>query len=376
MLASEERILLVDDDPNVLSGYRRHLGRRYPLSTALSGAEALEILSGEPAAVVIADMRMPKMNGVQLLAEVEKRSPDTVRMMLTGNADQETAVLAVNRGRVFRFLTKPASVETVVDAIEAALDQYRLIRADHELVRQAEATLRALERERLATRQQREFVAMVSHEFRTPLAIIDSAVEILGGPYQVTDQQRQKRVGQIREAVRRMTDLMEGVLDVSRLDAGSVVARPEPIDLLVLVQTVVDRLQTAHPSHWIEFQASPLPSVLNADFKLLDHAFANIICNAIKYSPGRNRVVVRCASVGDEARVTIIDDGVGIPRDELPRLFDKFFRASTASGISGTGIGLFLANHFVRLHGGRIEVASEPGRGTTVDVFLPFPARD
>ncbi len=373
MSEQNEKVLLVDDDPNVLSGYRRHLGRRYALLTALGGQEALVLLESEPdVAVIIADMRMPGMNGVQFLAECEKHHGDAVRIMLTGNADQDTAVQAVNRGHVFRFLSKPTPVETVIEAVDAGLRQHRLHRAERELIRQADVTRNALERERAAAKQQREFVAMVSHEFRTPLAIIDSACEILGGPYQITEQQRGKRIGMIRDSVRRMTELMESVLSISKLESGGLEVHPQPIDLDGLLRAAAERLQSAVTGHHILVETGRLPTDFQADPRMLDHIVTNLLSNAVKYSPGRDRVLLRAGGNGHEVQIAVADEGVGIPPDEIPRLFDKFFRASTSSGIAGTGIGLYLADQFVRMHGGRIEVNSAVGRGSLFTVHLPL----
>jgi len=130
-----EQILLVDDEPNVLSGYCRHLRRMFALSTATSGAIAIKVLADDgPFAVVVSDMRMPGMNGVELLAEFEKRAPDTVRVMLTGNADQGTAAKAINKGRIFRFLAKPCTHEDLARTIEEALAHHRLLNAEKELL--------------------------------------------------------------------------------------------------------------------------------------------------------------------------------------------------------------------------------------------------
>jgi response regulator RpfG family c-di-GMP phosphodiesterase len=130
-----ERILCVDDDPEVLEGYCRTLRRRFKIETALGGEEALAAIAERgPYAVVVADMRMPGMNGPQLLAEIERRAPDTVRMMLTGNVDQQTAVQAVNDGHVFRFMNKPCEPEDFGKALQAGLAQYRLITAERVLL--------------------------------------------------------------------------------------------------------------------------------------------------------------------------------------------------------------------------------------------------
>mgnify|MGYP005854966509 CR=1 FL=1 len=130
-----ERILCVDDDPNVLQAYQRALRKRFVIEPALGGEEGLQAVTQQgPYAVVVADMRMPDMNGVEFLAQVKRLAPDTVRMMLTGNADQQTALEAVNEGHIFRFLTKPCASETFAKALEAGIEQHRLITAERELL--------------------------------------------------------------------------------------------------------------------------------------------------------------------------------------------------------------------------------------------------
>jgi len=130
-----ERILCVDDDPNILQAYQRALRKRFQIEPALGGEEGLSAVNHRgPYAVVVADMRMPGMNGVELLAKIKQLAPDTVRMMLTGNVDQQTAMEAVNEGYVFRFMTKPCPPEAFAKALEAGLVQYRLITAERDLL--------------------------------------------------------------------------------------------------------------------------------------------------------------------------------------------------------------------------------------------------
>jgi response regulator RpfG family c-di-GMP phosphodiesterase len=130
-----EKVLFVDDDPHLLSAVERNLRQRFHLTTATGGEQALQKLSANGAfAVIVADMQMPGMNGMQLLAESQKRQPDTVRLMLTGNADQQTAVDAVNKGHVFQFLNKPCPMENLALAIQAGVKQYRLVTAERDLL--------------------------------------------------------------------------------------------------------------------------------------------------------------------------------------------------------------------------------------------------
>jgi response regulator RpfG family c-di-GMP phosphodiesterase len=132
-----EKILLVDDDSNILEGYRRGLIREFLLETALGGEQALTLAAENgPYAVVVSDMRMPGMDGIQLLSRIKALSPDTIRVMLTGNTDTETAINAINEGSIFRFLNKPCSKEVMAKTITAALMQYRLVTAEKHLLEQ------------------------------------------------------------------------------------------------------------------------------------------------------------------------------------------------------------------------------------------------
>jgi len=135
------KVLLVDDEPNVLEAYRRNLRKRFTITTALSGAEGLAaIKAGGPFAVIVSDMRMPEMDGIEFLAKAKQQAPDTVRIMLTGNADQQTAVNAVNQGDIFKFLNKPCSPEQLTATLQSAIHQYQLVKAEQELL---ENTLKA-----------------------------------------------------------------------------------------------------------------------------------------------------------------------------------------------------------------------------------------
>ena len=132
-----EKILLVDDDNNILDGYRRSLSREFVMETAMGGEQALKLAADNgPYAVVVSDMRMPGMDGIQLLSKIKAQSPDTIRVMLTGNADTETAINAINEGSIFRFLNKPCSKEMMAKTLTAALVQYRLVTAEKQLLEQ------------------------------------------------------------------------------------------------------------------------------------------------------------------------------------------------------------------------------------------------
>ena len=131
----EEKILFVDDDSNILSAYQRQLRKQFTVDTALGGDLGLTAIANHgPYSVIIADMGMPGMNGIQFLTKVKEIAPDSVRMMLTGNADQQTAIKAINEGNIFRFLTKPCQPEVISKVITAGIEQYRLVTSEKELL--------------------------------------------------------------------------------------------------------------------------------------------------------------------------------------------------------------------------------------------------
>ena len=128
-------ILCVDDDASILEGYKRHLRKEFKLETAVGPEQGLQMVAeGGPFAVVVSDLQMPGMNGIQFLARVREQAPDTVRILLTGNADLQTSIDAINQGQIFRFLTKPCTPEALANTLKAGLAQYRLITVEHELL--------------------------------------------------------------------------------------------------------------------------------------------------------------------------------------------------------------------------------------------------
>jgi signal transduction histidine kinase len=234
---------------------------------------------------------------------------------------------------------------------------------------------RALIAEREMNAQQRRFVSMASHEFRTPLAVIDGATQRLMAKLPAVDADADRRLARIRGAVSRMTELIERTLSSARLDEGRIEFLPKPIDIAATLRDVAERQRQLSPHFTIALPGLAPSVMIEGDAKLLDQVFTNLLTNAVKYS-GRSRFVeITLAATPDVVRVEVRDFGLGVPADEMPQLFTRFFRARTSVGIPGTGIGLHVVREFVHMHGGRIEVASEIDAGSTFAVILPLRQR-
>lgn len=233
----------------------------------------------------------------------------------------------------------------------------------------------ALEREKELNGLQRQFVSMVSHEFRTPLAIIDgSAQRMLRRSKELSQERIESGLGKVRSAVRRLTELMESVLTASRLEEGKIRFEPAECSIRQMLTELGNSFREIYPDYQIAIDVDGLLDKITADEKLLWQVFSNLFSNAIKYSPDARHVWVvgKTDQRANVMTVSVRDQGLGIPEHELAQLFNRFFRASTSTGIAGSGIGLHLVNNFVGLHGGRVDVASVVGEGTTFTVRLPL----
>jgi PAS domain S-box-containing protein len=241
--------------------------------------------------------------------------------------------------------------------------------------RRAEMELkRALERERELNQLKSNFVSTVSHEFRTPLGIIQSSAEILDDYLDRLDpEERREQLQSIIKNSRRMAGLMEDVLLLGRLDAGRMQFIPGPLDLAALCRRLVDEVNSVSAARCpIEFSTAGLPAEAQADERLLRHILLNLLNNAVKYSEAGQTVIFHATGTPDSVRFVIRDHGIGIPVDEQPQLFDAFQRGSNVGQRPGTGLGLVIVKQSVELHGGMIELDSAPGRGTTATVTIPL----
>ncbi|MGK9052018.1 PAS domain-containing sensor histidine kinase [Neorhizobium petrolearium] len=231
---------------------------------------------------------------------------------------------------------------------------------------------RLLQQEREVNALQRRFVAMISHEFRTPLAIIDSAAQRLTRTKAIlTTEYLAEKSTQIKSAVSRMVELMESILAAGRLQTGMIEIKKQEASLSAVIEECADRRRQLSPTHRLHLDVEHLPARVCFDRDAIERVFSNLFSNAVKYSPAASDIIVRGWEEDGNAKVEIRDGGIGIDADDLPRLFEPYFRARSATGIAGTGIGLNIVREIVELHRGKISVESALGAGTTFTVTLP-----
>jgi PAS domain S-box-containing protein len=241
--------------------------------------------------------------------------------------------------------------------------------------KRAEAEIiKALEREKELRELKSRFISMASHEFRTPMTSILSSTELLQNySHRWTDEKKGKLYHRVKDAIKRMTELLDDVLIVNKAESGKLEFNPKPLALEKFCSDLVEEIQLGIAGKYkINFVCLSPGIKPCLDEKLLLHILSNLLTNAIKYSPQDTTVHFSCHCQDEEVIFEIQDEGIGIPTEDQPRLFESFHRGQNVGTIPGTGLGLAIVKNSVELHGGRIMFISEQGVGTTFRVTLPL----
>jgi len=221
-----------------------------------------------------------------------------------------------------------------------------------------------------------EFIAMVAHELRAPLAAVEQQLTVILNKMagDITEKQEQL-LGRAKERTRGLLTLIKDLLDLSKIEAGMMVQYKEPLSLQEVVQKVVDLMRAEADAKKLdlEFTVPPELPLINADRNSMEGTFTNLISNAIKYTPEGGKIWVTLNEEGGFIKATVSDTGIGIKKEDLPRIFDKFYRVKTVETrqIVGTGLGLSIVKSIVDAHLGSISVESEEANGTIFTVLLP-----
>ncbi|POF30447.1 sensor histidine kinase [Roseibium marinum] len=268
--------------------------------------------------------------------------------------------------KITRTRTEDGGLLAVYSDISSYKEQHAVLQSH------TDELVRHLRKEKELNEMQREFVSMASHEFRTPLAIIDSnAQRILRKAERLKPEALVERLGNIRDSVERMQYLIDRFLNFSQSQSVGMEIERQSVSLRELVLSVCKRQECIARDHNFQIDVESLPDFMDLDKKLIEQGISNLMSNAVKYSSGQSTIAVIGSEMDGKAVISVRDEGVGIPREEISKIFNRYFRASTSSGIAGTGIGLNLTKMIVQKHGGNIHVESEVGKGTTVTLSLP-----
>jgi len=378
-------ILVVEDEAGsrlTLSGILEDAG--YEVTGVEKGAEALEVIKDGNFNVIIADIKLPDVGGMSILELAKEINPDVAVIIMTGYASIETAVNAVNEG-AYAYFVKPINMDEMKTTIVNALRQQRLSRQNKRLVddlqRSNKLLFEANRQLRAATEAKSAFLAHMSHELRTPLNAINGFSDLLLGGVagEINNQQRQC-LEDILSSGKHLLSLINDILDLSKVEAGKMDIRPES---LRLADVVDDAVTTVKPMlddsrHELAISiAEDLPPVYG-DRNRLKQILLNLLSNAIKFTPDGGKLYLETSGKGDFCRVSMVDNGIGIRKEDQTCIFEPFTQLDTQPGErkQGTGLGLALTKQLVELLGGKIWVESEYGKGSQFNFIIPLAEKE
>lgn len=352
-------VLIVDDEPIIRDLCSKAL-KGYRVLQAADGEEALSIFKKGEIDVILTDVMMPGIGGIELLKRLKEIEPTLVVIVMTGFAEKDVILNAL-KADADDFITKPLNLLQLKTAIDKALVKKAL--------KEEIANLKRIDRFKS------NFLSLISHKFRTPITAISLFLQNLAnGIYDPEDPTYHKYVRLTYEEVCYLERLVGDLLDFSRAmdDGGGLNLAPcNPADIIKQV-LLITKTAANKPAVSIQLNLDPLPPVL-LDGEKFAFAVKQIAENALKFSSETGCVTVALMVCDGVFQVIVEDNGFGISREDLPKIFEKFYQVDLAhSGqIHGFGLGLYYAREFVKLHGGTIAVESEQGEGTRVTVAIP-----
>ncbi len=358
----KSKILIIDDEEVVLDSCLQILaGSAYQIATASDGDHGLHLVAEFQPDLVFVDLKMPGLSGMEVLEKIRAMDSTIITVVITGFATVSSAVDAMKNG-AYDFLPKPFTP-----------DEFRLITRRGLERRKLILETIALRREKELLREQ--FASIVSHELKAPLSAVQQNLFALEFELsKALNESQKEKLERIKARIDDLLKIINSWLRIISVDIGKLKENFSHIPVTMPIAKALDSIATLAARKNIEIVAfiSEPSHTINADSISLSEAFVNILSNAIKYSHDGSKVYIKTEENDSCIHVTIQDTGVGISKEDLPHIFDGFYRGKSGQDMAaGHGIGLAVSRQIVEAHNGSIAVESELGKGTTFIVSLP-----
>jgi len=405
-MPKQPKVLVVDDEESVVVTIKAILQLDgYSVATTTSCVEARAMVREVEYDLVLTDLRLEDGDGLDVLKTVRERHPETVTIMLTGYASLESAIQALRAG-AYDYLVKPSEVEELRSTVARGIERRRLgqelrqrvvelEQANREIAdlnsslqrRIDEATAELKERyEQLKEldRMKSQFLSIASHELKTPITAMSGFLQVAlrrvrrltEGAAPSPETEGLLGITEQLEVVYRQTGklarLIDELLDVSRIQTGRIEFHYGDVDIGELANEVAARMQLTTTAHVISVERDT-ESVVTADRDHLEQVLNNLVTNAIKYSPSGGAIKIDVRPDDGGVRLSVTDQGIGIPEKELEAIFGLFYRSPdrAARDAAGMGLGLYISKEIVVRHGGRIWAERGGEKGSTLNVVIP-----
>lgn len=374
----EKRILIVDDEKDIRQLLYQALTQMggYRVEMAKDGEEALQKIASSKFDLVLTDMRMPKMDGLQLVNELSQKRPEIATVVMSGHGSIDVALEAVRRG-ASDFLSKPFNLPEIIVRLNKAMEERQRLNHMSKLVSHLEESIAELKK---LDQIKSEFVAVASHELRTPLTAIKNAVQLLLMEKVGEINENQKKFLEMAERnINRLMNILNDLLNLSRIEAGKMVMKLEELNLRSILELVYFSFKPQGEEKSIQLKLdlpTELPPVYG-DKEKVEQILSNLITNSLKFTPPNGEITISAepfAADEDMMAISVKDTGIGIPAEHLEKIFEKFYQVENSLQRShgGTGLGLAITKGLVEAQKGKIFVRSEPGKGSIFTFTLPL----
>ena len=389
-LPERGQLLIIDDDEEILKALYRQLRREYAVYPAPSAEQGYRLMTENPIQVIISDQRMPGMNGAEFFGKIKNEYPDAIRLLLTGYADIQAVISAINDGNIFRYIAKPWDPVELDTIVREAFERYHLIVQNRKLLEELQESNTRLEQRvaertaeleemngRLLTLNQQKdsFLGMAAHDLRTPLTVLQGFTDLLTHP-SARPEDFKEFIVIIRETIQQMLVLLDDLLDITAIEAGKLTLRPETVAIAPFIERICKLSYRIGEQKGIQLVTDVAPDLppITFDPRRIEQVLNNLLSNAFKFSHGGTTVTVQVRTRPDAVEFAVIDQGQGIRANEIDMVFGEFQRVSTKpTGDEGsTGLGLSICRRIVDLHNGHIAVESESGQGSRFYFTLPL----
>ncbi len=378
-------ILIVDDDTALLQALPQAIALRMKdvcVDIADSALGALQKVQEHEYDTIVSDIKMPGMDGLALIEQLQVLCPDTPTLLITGHGERDLAIQALRLG-AYDFIQKPIDRSYFITALQRAIQARQMRRliaeqqhALEQYTHQLEQTVAERTSELVEANAAKDvFMSMVSHELKTPLTTLKGITQMLCRRVERGDSVELKNLTLLESSVRRMELLVNDLLNTSLVDTGMFSLYRQPYDLVAACQELLAEYSAATgASFHIEMLAPTLE--IDMDRERIGQVILNLLSNARKYAPKDSRITVRIERQDEQAIISVKDCGVGIPPEKLAHIFERFYRVpeidiQTGSS-SGVGLGLYIAQKIIERHEGSITAASVPGEGSIFTISLPL----
>lgn len=374
-MEEEASILVIDDEAGIREGCRRALTPLgYDVDVAPTGATGLRKLREGAFDLVLLDLMMPGMSGIEALDHIHEIDPDIVVIIITGYATVEAAVKTIKKG-AYDFISKPFTSDDLILVVNQGLEHRRLTletRRLRTIEEEAKGLARAKQELEKLDAMKSRFMLTVAHELRAPLGAIQGYLGLVLDGYAGEDEQ--EMLQSAHQRCGELLDVIHDLLILAQMKERATDVKKTTVSVADVLEEVVSLLKAQAEQKDVTFrlEISSRPEML-ANRENLKQLWTNLISNAVKYTPAGGTVVASVDERDGHVVGTVSDTGMGIPADDMPRIFDEFYRTKGAKEIDphGTGLGLPIVKAIIETYGGTIDVDSRPGEGTTFTFSLP-----